>query len=148
MFLRSAMFACASVLMISAAAPAMAEISAAPPPAAPCADMSFRIYFSHGSSELNALAMETLARAERAAAACDYSELRVTVDATSPQAAERAEAIRAATTGRSWDAVHVAPQVMAHHASYDDGPEYAAIVMSPVATTPNNAPIVSTDSGV
>jgi hypothetical protein len=146
MFLRSALIA--GAMMMSMAAPAMAEIYAAPPPAAPCAEMNFRLYFSHGSATLDPLAMETLARAERAASTCAYSELRVTVDATSPYAAERADAILAATTGRSWDAVHVAPTVMAHRASYADGPEYAAVVMSPVATTPNNAPVVSTDMGV
>ncbi|MEJ0060896.1 MAG: hypothetical protein WDM79_15510 [Terricaulis sp.] len=97
MFLRSALIA--GAMFVSMAAPAMAEINAAPPPAAPCAEMNFRIYFSHGSAALDPLALETLARAERAASTCDYSELRVTVDASSPLVGERADAIVAATTG-------------------------------------------------
>lgn len=123
MFARSAMFACAATLF-AVAQPAFAD-------AAPerCDATSFRIYFQHGAATLDETAMQMLDAAERSVADCGYSELHVAVDASSPQARARAEAIRAAADGRGWNAVRVSQMASTRDVSY--GPEYAEVLMTP-----------------
>src|SRR5262245_36234610 len=86
MFLRSAAFACAAAIVAALAAPATAET-------ARCDATNFRVYFAHGSASLTPAARETIETAARTVAGCDYAELRVALDASSPQASRRAAAI-------------------------------------------------------
>lgn len=126
MFLRSMIFAAATTMMAAAAAPAMAET-----PDAACEATTFRVYFHDGATQLDPLALQTIEIAERNVATCGYAELRVTVDASHPLASERAEAIRTATAGRSWDVVRVEPRTMTQRVAMSGGPSYAEITMTP-----------------
>lgn len=140
---RTALIACASMSIAAFAAPALAETSAQD---GACEATSFRVYFREGSAELDSTARQMMDVAERQIAACSYAELRVTVDASSPVAAERAQAIAAAAAGRSWDATRIEPRMMStQRASY--GPEYAEVVMTPHAST-HEAPAMPGDVGV
>jgi hypothetical protein len=142
MVLRSALFACAAAMIAASATPAFAET-----PAARCEDTSFRIYFSHGAASLDETAMQMLSAAERNVAGCAYAELHVTLDASSPRAHARGEAIMAAASGRAWDAVRIEPRSGLQRAAYDAAPDYAEVTMSPNATSA--APIArTTDAGV
>lgn len=127
MFLRSALFACASMMMVSVAAPAVAETSAE----AACEATSFRIYFRDGATSLDPIALQTIEVAERNVQSCGYAELRVTLDAADPLVSQRAEAIRAATAGRAWDAVRVEARSMTQNVSMRSGPDYAVVMMTP-----------------
>lgn len=130
MFVRSAMFACAA--MIASVATAAANDT---PDMAQCQEMNFRIYFAQGSATLDETARETLAVAERQVADCSYAEIRVSLDASNPHAAQRAHAIAAAANDRTWDAVHVMARPMMQRANFA-GPDYAEVTMSPTRTAP------------
>ena len=142
MLVRSALMSCALLVAGAAAAPAMAEEANGQ-----CQATSFRIYFQHGSAALDETGVQMLNVAERAVAACDYAELHVSVDASSPLAVERGRAIQAAAQGRSWDLVAIEPRSGMQHASYNDGPEYAQITMTP-NVMPVNAPLMASRQAV
>lgn len=125
MFLRSALLA--SAMMAATFAPAAAETTDDS-----CAPANFRIYFAEGAATLDATALQMLQVAERSVASCDYAELRVTLDASEPLAAERVAAIRAATEGRAWDSVQVDARWSTQQVAM--GPAYAEMRVSPVAT--------------
>lgn len=129
---RSTMFACAAAMMAMTAAPSFAE----PQPAPRCEEMSFRIYFGHGSAALDEAALDMLAAAERNVAACGYAELRMSMDASSPEARARSEAIMAATDGRAWDAVRVEWSPMLQRAAMRSGPDFVEVTMSPEPMAP------------
>lgn len=137
--LRSFAVVCAAVL--SSVAVAQAETAAAPG----CAETTFRVYFQHDSAALDPAVSQMLDVASRNVAQCDYAELRVTVDASSRFAAQRAEAIETAAAGREWDAVRVEPRTM-HRVS--SGPDYAEVTMSPNVSTATPAMPARTDAGV
>jgi hypothetical protein len=138
MFLRSAALACAAAMIAALAAPATAET-------ARCDATSFRVYFAQGSARLTPAARETIEAAARTVAGCDYSELRVALDASSPQASRRAAAIRAAA-GDNWDAVRVTPRLLQRASA---SPDYAEIEMSPYpAPTLDTSTPAETDAGV
>ncbi len=130
--LRSAL--CVAVMASAVAAPVFAEPSAAER----CEAMSFRVYFQHGSAALDDTALQMLDAAERSVVDCAYSELNVAVDASSPQARARANAIRAASDGRAWNAVRVSAMPSTRDVSY--GPEYAEVLMTP-DVMPEGAPL-------
>lgn len=123
MVLRSAAFASTVALMTLFAAPAGAETTR-------CEATSMRVYFAQASSQLSPAALETLDIAARNVAGCDYAELRVAIDASSPQAQGRAEAIRAAAYERNWDAVRFAPVL---RAAAPASPDYAEVTLTPEA---------------
>jgi hypothetical protein len=155
MFLRSAALACAAAMIAALAAPATAET-------ARCDATSFRVYFAQGSARLTPAARETIEAAARTVAGCEYSELRVALDASSPQASRRAAlrvaldasspqasrraaAIRAAA-GDNWDAVRVTPRMLQRASA---SPDYAEIEMSPYpAPTHDTSAPAETDAGV
>lgn len=118
-----------------AAAPASAE-TAAP---ARCEEMNFRIYFQPGSASLSEDAMHMLDVASRNVAGCSYAELHVAVDAASPYAAERGQAIMAAANDRSWNVAGVEGMGMTRMAAYG-GPEFAEVTMTP-RVMPASAPL-------
>lgn len=142
--LRTALAACAAAMF--AAAPSFAEAPAAPA----CAETSFRIYFTHGSTALDPASAEMLDVASRAVAECPYAELRVGIDAANPQSLARANAIAAAASEREWDAVRIVRRQAPQYASHESGaPEFAEVVMSPNAiTTPDAPPMVTADIGI
>ncbi len=143
MFLRSAMFACAALFAV--AAPAAADDA---PNMTQCQEMSFRIYFAPGSATLDEAARETLAVAERQVADCSYAEMRVSLDASNPNATQRAHAIRTAANDRTWDAVHVTARPMMQRANFA-GPDYAEVTMSPTRTAPTQtAPLTPPAVGI
>lgn len=140
--LRTALAACAAAMFV--AAPSFAEA----PAASACAETNFRIYFSHGSAALDPESAQMLDIASRSVAECPYAELRVAVDAASPQSLARANAIRAAAHERNWDAVRVVRLRTPQYAS-QGGPEYAEVVMSPNANAvPDEAPMVTANIGI
>lgn len=138
--LRSFAVVCAAVL--SSVAAAQAENEAAPG----CDETTFRVYFQHDSAALHPGVEQMLDVASRGVAQCEYAELRVVVDASSPFAAARADAIQAAVDGRDWDAVRVEPRTV-HLAS--GGPDYAEVTMTPEASTTAPRPLPDrTETGV
>ena len=141
MFVRVAVLACASVMAMSAAALAQ------PAAQAPCEDMNFRIYFDHGSAQLNPLATQTLAAAERNVAGCGYAEMRVRLAAPGTLEAARGHAILAATRGRAWNVARAEVVSPTQRASYGAGPEFAEVVMAGHALPARVAP-VDTEAGV
>lgn len=134
MLLRSTLLACAAAAM--AAPGAFAD-----PPAPPCAETSFRIYFAPNSATLDATALEMIDVAERNVAACSYAEAHVGVDASNALAAERGEAILAALDGRAWNVARV-EQRGVRRVSLSPGPDYAEIVLTP-RILPQAAPLVA-----
>lgn len=139
--LRSFAVVCAAVL--SSVAVAQAETEAAPG----CDETTFRVYFQHDSAALDPGVEQMLDVASRGVAQCEYAELHVIVDASSPLAAARGAAIEAAADGRDWDAVRVEPRTV--HAASAGGPEYAEVTMTPEAsTTAPRALPDRTDTGV
>jgi hypothetical protein len=132
MFARSAMFVCAAAF-VAVAQPAFADDANQR-----CAAQSFRIYFQHGSATLDDTAMQMLDAAERSVADCDYAELHVAVDASSPQARARANAIRAAADGRAWNEVRVSQNSAIRDVSF--GPEFAEVQMT-IEATPAGEPL-------
>ncbi|GAM98155.1 hypothetical protein U91I_01786 [alpha proteobacterium U9-1i] len=140
MFVRSALIACAA--LVATAAPAFADEPAR------CDATSFRIYFGANADTLDASAREILAAAERNVASCGYAELRVTLDASSPYAAERAQAIRAAADARTWDAVRVEARPMLQRAAHRAGPDYAEVTMTPDVGADRNQRIAPPNVGL
>lgn len=138
MFLRTAIVAAA---LAATAAPVFAE----PAQDARCEATSFRVYFGHNSAALDQTTREMLDVAERNMAGCEYAELRVSVDANSAYAQQRANAIRAAANDRSWDAVRVEPRSGAQRASF--GPEYAEVTMTFERSTDTPAPLTNPNIG-
>jgi hypothetical protein len=139
MFVRSAFFACAA--LIASAAPAFADEPAR------CDATSFRIYFADDATALDDTTRDVLAAAERNVAGCNYAELRVTLDASSPHAAERAQAIRAAADARAWDAVRVEARPMLQRAAFG-GPDYAEITMTPEVGADRNERLAPPNVGL
>lgn len=132
---------CAAVL--SSVAVAQAETIAAPG----CAETTFRVYFQHDSAALDPSVDQMLDVASRGVAQCEYAELRVTVDTSSPLAQARANAIEAAADGRAWDAVRVEPRTV--HRATSGGPDYAEVTMTPEASTTAPRPLPErADTGV
>lgn len=142
MFVRAAVLACASVVVMSAVAVAQPAQSQAR-----CEDMSFRIYFDHGSSQLNPLATQTLAAAERNVSGCRYKEMRVRLDTSTGLAAARGHAILAAAHGQAWNVARAEAMSSTQRAAYSDGPEFAQVVMAGHPLPVNAAP-VETEAGV
>lgn len=122
-------------------APASAETTAAQ-----CQDMSFRVYFSQGSDDLSPAALETIQAAARDMAGCTYAELHVSVDAASPHAAQRGQAILAAMNGRTWNVMQVEP-VMSRQVSYGAAPAFAEVTMSSTPLT-SRTPLAAPNAGV
>ncbi len=139
MVVRSAFFACAA--LIASVAPALADEPAR------CDATSFRVYFSAGSATLDDAARDMMAAAERQVADCDYAELRMTLDASSPLANQRVAAIRAAADDQDWDAVRVEARPMMQRASYG-GPDYAMITMTPEVGTDRNTRMTPPNVGL
>jgi hypothetical protein len=133
MLLRSALLACATVVIVAPSVNAEAP--------ARCEEAAFRVYFAHGSASLDSMTNEMLQAAARNVADCDYSELRVSV--SGPQASQRGRAIAAAAG--DWDAVRI-EQGNTHQVGY--GPEYAEVTMSPNRSTEPLTPPTDTDAGV
>lgn len=133
MMMRTALVAAAAFLC---AAPALADSRTS---AARCEATSFRVYFSHGSAALDATTSEMLTTAARNVAGCDYRELRVSLDASSPYAARRGAAIRAAAADANWDATRLEARGATREVSY--GPEYAEITMTPERSTTPAPPL-------
>ena len=123
MFARTFAAAFAAAALLSMTAPASAEAPAR------CEAASFRVYFAHNSSRLGPAALETMDAAARQLEACGYAELRVSVDASSPLAARRADNIRAAAQAGGWATVRVAPALL-QQANYA-GPDYVEMTMAP-----------------
>jgi hypothetical protein len=139
MIIRTAIAACAAAMIV--AAPSFAD---APAQAAPnCAETSFRVYFAPGSARLDSTTNEILDVAARGIAECPYAELRIAVDASSPLAARRGQAIAAAVSERDWNQVRIEPRG-AQRVSHDSGPEYAEVVMSPNASATPATPLPTT----
>jgi len=138
--LRAVVLACVSLAAASAAALAQ-------PVQARCEDMTFRIYFDHGSSQLNPLATQILSAAERNVAGCRYKEMRVRLDTSSPLAAARGRAILAQTHADAWNVARAEAMPPTQRASFGVGPEFAEVAMAghplPVSAAP-----VETDAGV
>jgi hypothetical protein len=135
MFLRSAMLACATAMIVAPA------VSAETP--ARCEATSFRVYFSHDSAALDSVASEMLQTAARNVADCDYAELRVRVDGR--YAAQRGEAIRTAASAGDWNAVRV-ERANTQRVAYNNGPDYAEVTMTPERG--NSGEPVRNDAGV
>jgi hypothetical protein len=137
MFLRSVLFACGVLAVVS---PAAGQANAV------CEDANFRIYFSHDSDALDADGQRMLDVAERSVAGCAYAELHVRVDGA--HARQRGQAIVAASAGRSWDVARVEQRVArAEPVSLGDGPDYAEVVMTP-NHLPAGAPPIEDDADI
>lgn len=154
MSLRSAILA-ATVAFSAIAAPAFAEpvsaiaarAQAAADAQTQCASTTFRIYFSEGAN-LDATSQQMLTMAEQNMAACNYAELHVAVNASSPNARQQGAAILAATNPRTWNVARIEPT-----AAMTAGPDYAEVTMTPNvmsagATMPLQAPARAGDVGV
>jgi hypothetical protein len=141
MFMRAAVLACASVMVMSAAAMAQSHAQGA------CEDMNVRIYFDHGSAQLNPLALQTLAAAERNVSGCQYRAMRVRLDTSSALAAARGHAILAATRGDAWNAARAEAMSPTRRASYGAGPEFAEVAMAGHVLPANSTPL-ETEAGV
>ena len=139
MFLRTALVAAA---LVATAAPVFAE----PAQSARCEATSFRVYFGHDSAALDQATREMLDVAERNMAGCAYAELRMSVDASSAYAQQRANAIRTAANDRDWDAVRVEPRGGTQRASFG-GPEYAEVTMTFERSTATPAPLTNPNIG-
>lgn len=133
MFLRSAILACAATFAV--AAPVQADAPAR------CEPTNFRVYFGHGSATLDATTIEILDAAERNVAGCSYAELRVALDASSPEALARGNAIAAAAADRAWDAVRLESRPQTQSMLQGDAPEYAEVVMTPERSTAPSRPL-------
>ncbi|MDX2277259.1 MAG: hypothetical protein NW206_17575 [Hyphomonadaceae bacterium] len=133
---RTAAVACITALMASVALPAAAEA----PAQATCAQTNFRVYFEPGATSLNDMAMDTINAAARNMEGCAYAELHVNVDASSPYAARRGQAVLAAANGHEWDVARVEPRMMTPVA-YSSGPDFVDVVMTPdvLPVAPNGA---------
>lgn len=133
---RTAAVACITALMASVALPAAAEA----PAQATCEQTNFRVYFDHGSTSLNDMAIETITAATRTMEGCAYAELHVNVDTSSPYAARRGQAVLAAANGHEWDVARVEPR-MVMPVTYSSGPDFVDVVMTPnvMPVSPNAA---------
>ena len=144
MFMRSALLACATAIEC-VSAPAFAQSANESP--ARCAETTFRVYFQHGSAALDDTTTEMLQAAARNVAGCDYRELRVALDASSPYASQRGAAITAAARDAGWDATRIEARTMMQRASYSVGPEYAQVTVSPNASAAPAAQPTTRDIG-
>jgi len=143
MFMRATLIACVGVAAMSAVA--LAQPSAGTRER--CEDMSLRIYFDHGSAQLNPLATQTLAAAERNVSGCHYKEMRVRLDTSSTLAGARGHAILSATHAAAWNMARAEVMSPTQRASFSAGPEFAAVVMAGHPLPVNAAP-VNTEAGV
>jgi outer membrane protein OmpA-like peptidoglycan-associated protein len=125
--MRTALFACAA--LAAAAAPAFAQQAPAR-----CAETSFRVYFAQDSASLDAETRQILDIASRNTEGCDYSEIRVALDASDRLSMQRGRAIAAALDEQSFDATHFTPRSMTQSASF--GPDYAEVTLSPTPSHP------------
>src|SRR5262249_54074218 len=101
------------------------------PQSARCEEMAFRIYFDHGSTTLDPMALQTLAFAQSRDAGCAYAEMHGRVDPSTPQARSRGEAIMRAATARHWNLARIEPRDGLQRASLSNGPAYAEVLMTP-----------------
>lgn len=131
MLLRSALCAAATAIAC-VSAPALADTNAAR-----CEETSFRIYFSEDSAALDAMTADMLRAAARSVADCEYRELRVALDASSPYAAQRSAAI-GALAGAEWDSTHIEARRSARD---NAGPDYAEVLMTPTPSTTPPQPL-------
>lgn len=141
MLIRTTLFAVAAAC-VSPVTPALADT---PDSAARCEETSFRIYFSHDSAELDAATTDMLRAAAQRVAACDYRELHVALDPQSPHARQRGAAISAAIEGADWDATRIEARRPPGDASYNAGPEYAEVRMTPNSVTAPTRPLPDTN---
>lgn len=125
--MRTALFACAA--LAAATAPAFAQQETAR-----CAETSFRVYFAQDSGAIDADTQRILDIASRNMEGCDYSEIRVALDASDRLSMQRGRAIAAALDEQSFDATHFTPRPMTQPASF--GPDYAEVTLSPAPSQP------------
>lgn len=125
--MRTILVACAA--LTAAAAPAFAQDAPAR-----CAETSFRVYFAENSASLDADTRQLLDIAASNMQGCDYTEIRVALDASSPLALQRGRAIAAALDEQAFDATHFTPRAMTQRASF--GPAYAEVTLSPTPSQP------------
>ncbi|MES1199316.1 MAG: hypothetical protein ABUS48_04975 [Pseudomonadota bacterium] len=142
MFLRSAALACTAIALF-ALAPANANTSHRD---ATCETTTFRVYFDHNSAALSPTAIETINLAARQVEGCAYRELHVSVDASSPYAGQRGQAILVAARAGDWNVANVEPRAMMRVA-HVTGPEFAEVTMTP-DMMPAVAPPPATNAGV
>ena len=72
--------------------------------------------------------------AARNVAGCDYSEIRIALDASSPLAAQRGLAIAAALDETAFDATHIVARSGTQRIAFR--PDYAEVTLSPTPTQP------------
>ena len=125
MFVRTALLAWAALALMTL--PAMADA----PQSALCEEMAFRVYFDHGSSALDPMAVQTINFAESRVAGCAYAEMHVGVDPSAPYARARGEAIVRAASARHWNVARIEPRDGVQRASLSNGPDYAEVLMTP-----------------
>jgi len=128
MSVRTVLFAGVAALA-AATAPAFAQNGVGR-----CDETSFRVYFQQGSASLDQATQEVLDAAARNVEGCDYSEIRITVDARNNLSAQRGRAIAAALDEDAFDATHIVARSGAQRVSY--GPDYAQVTLSPTRTQP------------
>ncbi len=125
--MRTVLFACAAFAAV--AAPAFAQQAPAR-----CAETSFRVYFQQDSSALDAETQRMLDIAAANIEGCDYSEIRVALDASDRLSVQRGRTIAAALDEQNFDATHLTPRSMTQRASF--GPDYAQVTLSPTRSQP------------
>lgn len=125
MFWHSALLGCAALAFMTL--PAVADA----PQSARCEEMSFRVYFDHGSTALDPMAMQTIAFAESRVAGCAYAEMHVRVDPGARYARARGEAIVRAANARRWNVARIEPRDGVQRASLSNGPDFAEVLMTP-----------------
>jgi hypothetical protein len=113
MFWHSALLGCAALAFMTL--PAVADA----PQSARCEEMSFRVYFDHGSTALDPMAMQTIAFAESRVAGCAYAEMHVRVDPGARYARAR------------WNVARIEPRDGVQRASLSNGPDFAEVLMTP-----------------
>ncbi|WP_395645982.1 hypothetical protein [Terricaulis sp.] len=126
--MRTALFAAAALACVFGVPAALATAASAD--TAQCAPSNVRVYFSHGSSALDATARDVLAAAQRNMAGCEYAAVRISVDASSSLSAARGEAVRTALSGREWNQAQIAARSYNRPASMSSSPEFVQVAMS------------------
>lgn len=129
MSVRTVLFAGVAALA-AATAPAFAQ-NGAPR----CDETSFRVYFHQDSASLDATSRELLYAATRNVEGCDYSEIRIAVDASDRLSAQRGRAIAEALDEQAFDATHIVARAGAQRVSF--GPDYAQVTLSPTPSRPD-----------
>lgn len=119
---RSVLAACVAAAALTTA-PAMAEAPAR------CEATSVRVYFGQGQTALDDTTLQMLDIAARNMADCDYAELHVVMDGSTPQARARGAAIMAALDEDAWDVARIEQRAPTQRVSY--APDFAEVVMSP-----------------